>query len=600
MSRALSGTLKYITAYHRLSFGKIKFKGDLDKMNYLDIISDRNRVISRNSDPSPHIVVEGIDRLQQELVSNDQEGDSARQRDIWYPVVDIDLDETMYGVFELEGTGQYQVNHANPCMLNEAGTAEVPSSVLEHWENQFLADGDISITDFRIRKRCEHVIADGKAEIQFLSDGWSGRIVLWSDDSGEARVLYEEEIQRKSSLYDNSKETGTKGIYGKALKTTVDYIIRNQVKKKDSRYYQGLYLFYDHDAKTYRQPSWTWTWGPAVNTLMEAAKIPEIAEAYPKDYLYQKACEIGEASLRFQFTEDPAHPAYGLVFCRRDFDLRIKNGWMDFLSPPDSLFMAGWGWMALYRHTGDEKYLEATRLLVEQTAWLLGTNPDIIEQDYMIPANEWKDWILDEAGFGMKGIAELSRALPEKVYKEWGKTYITQILNCLEREDGLWDRMWTRSTQTVSEVSYHTRAMGWAMEGLLSSYELLEEAQYLEKAKKMADVMLKAQNIDGSWNFVFEKGSERQGIAEKGTAYWSGLLYRLYEFTKATAYFDGAEKALGWCLENQYLGEDSDGYGGVIGRNPSSGVIYRRYFDLSCTYTSAFLGDAIIRAWNYL
>lgn len=569
-------------------------------MNYLDIISDRNRVISCNSDPSPHIMIEGQTELRQELVSNDKTEKSALQRDIWYPVVDIDIDETMYGVLELVGSGQYQINQSAPHMLDEAETVEVPLSDLEHWENNFLADGGITIRDFRIRKRCEQVTESLKEEIHFLSDDWSGKLVLWSDDSGEACVLSEEEIQSKGQPCDDSKEAGLKGTYVNALKTTVDYIIRNQVKKKDSRYYQGLYLFYDHDAKTYRQPSWTWTWGPAINTLLEAAGVPEIAKAYPADYLYQKACEIGEASLRFQLTEDPAHPAYGMVFCRRDYDLRIKNGCMDFLSPPDSLFMAGWGWMSLYRHTGDQKYLEATKLLVEQTARLLGTNPDIIEQDYMIPANEWKDWILDEAGFGMKGIAELYRALPEEVYKDWGKTYITQILNCLEREDGLWDRMWTRSTRTVSECSCHTRAMGWAMEGLLSSYELFEEAQYLEKAKKMADVMLKAQNIDGSWCFVFAKGSEHQGIAEKGTAYWSGLLYRLYEYTKETVYLNGAEKALEWCLENQYLGEDCDGYGGVIGRNPSSGVIYRRYFDLSCTYTSAFLGDAIIRAWKYL
>ncbi|MCQ5385120.1 glycoside hydrolase family 88 protein [Hungatella hathewayi] len=568
---------------------------------YLDIVSSRNQSISRYSDLSPHhaSMAEQAE-FQKELVSNDSTEKPVGERDIWYPVVDIDMDDSMYGVLELEGWGNYQMNQSQEHALSGSESVVVSFSELEHWENNFVADDTIMVKKFRIRKDYSHVDKGLELKIGFLSSDWSGRIVLWSDDTGEKRVVFEEDLQMKNHPWARESESGKKERYLKGLKGSVDYILRNQVKKKDSRYFQGLNLFYDHDAKIYRQPSWVWTWGPAVSTLLEAAEIPGIAEEYSREFLHQKACEIGEASLRFQFTEDPSSPAYGLVFCRRDYDLRIKNCCMDFLSPPDSLFLAGWGWMALYHKTGEKKYLEATRLLVEQTARLLKTNEDIIEQDYMMPANEWKDWILDEAGFGMKGIAELYRALPEEAYREWGKTYITQILNCLEREDGLWNRMWTRSTRSVSEISCHTRAMGWAMEGLLSSYQLLNEKQYLEKAEKMADAMLKVQNDDGSWYFVFAEGSENQGIAEKGTAYWSGLLYRLYEYSGENKYFNAAEKALEWCLDNQYWGDDFDGYGGIIGRNPSSGVIYRRFFDLSCTYTSAFVGDAIVRAWKYL
>ena len=137
------------------------------------------------------------------------------------------------------------------------------------------------------------------------------------------------------------------------------------------------------------------------------------------------------------------------------------------------------------------------------------------------------------------------------------------------------------------------------MEGLLSSYKLLEDIVYLQKAEKMARAMMSYQNEDGSWYFKFDRGAEHTGISEKGTAYWSGLLYRLYDATQNPEYREAARKALDWCVENQYLGEDSDGWGGIIGRTPSSGIIYRRFFDLSCTYTSVFFADALVRGWKH-
>lgn len=574
------------------------FKYSLDKKYdriYLDIESKRNTVISKYSDISPHdIKVSDQTIFLQEQVSNDSTARSGKKCEIWYPVVDIRMDGRMKGIFEISGNGNYQINKSVKKVVEGIICTEVKE--LEEWENILMVEGDVVLNHFKIRKEYEEVSGNFREEIELLSDEWEGKLILWAEECGEMLILSEQNISREAeTVQEDGIGLSERGRLLKALKGSIDYIIRNQVKKADSIYAGGLNLFYDHDARTFRQPSWVWTWGPAVYTLLEAAEIEEITEIYSKEYLYEVADSIGKASLRFQLKEDPKHPAYGLVICRRDYDPRIKGGCMEFLSPPDSLFLAGWGWMALYRRTGDKAYLEATKLLVDQTIHLLRMNSDIIEQDYMIPANEWKDWILDEAGFGMKGFVELYEATQEKKYKEWGEVYISQILSCLEREDGLWNRMWTRSTQTVSEISYHTRAMGWAMEGLLSSYQLLENQEYLDKAVKMADAMLAVQNEDGSWFFKFDKGSESLGISEKGTAYWSGLLYRLYEYTNHIVYLNAARQALSWCVNNQYHGTDPDGAGGIIGRTPSSGVIYRRFFDVSCTYTSAFFGDALIR-----
>jgi hypothetical protein len=55
-----------------------------------------------------------------------------------------------------------------------------------------------------------------------------------------------------------------------------------------------------------------------------------------------------------------------------------------------------------------------------------------------------------------------------------------------------------------------------------------------------------------------------------------------------------ARKALQWLIDNQYIGPDPDGFGSVIGCSPHSGVVYRNWFNLSCTYTSGFFGLAAL------
>ena len=566
---------------------------------YLELCSDRNHKISKVSDISEYDTTcneEARDSSKQ-LVNQDNEVTEGNY-EIWYPVADLRLDHSMEGVFTMEGEGKCSLNRAFSAQIKaDDSEITVPASALEQWENILMTEGDLICKGFSVRKRLD--VSDGRicVKIKLLSSSWSGRVRLLEKSGGVFKLLRENTVSSENEISAGKRSLTPlweQDTLTSALKATVDYILRNQIKKEDSIFDKGLYLFYDHDARTFRQPSWIWTWGTAVHLLLEADKIDSLRAEYEPGQLLQAAKDIGEASLRFQKTHDANHPAYGLVTCRIDYDSRLKGGYMEFLSPPDSLFLAGWGWIPLYQATKDTKYLEASRLLVRETGRILKLNTDIIEQDYMIPAEEWKDWILDEAGFGMKGIAGLYACDPNPEWKEIGKVYIEQNLATFERQDGLWDRMWTRSTATLTKTEYHTRGAGWAMEGLLSSWELLKETQYLDKAAKMADCMIKFQNKDGSWSFEFDKKPEVYGRSEKGTAYWAGLLYRLYEARTQPRYLEAARKALNWCVENQYLGDDGDGYGGIIGRTPHSGVVYRKFFDLSCTYTSAFFGEALI------
>lgn len=132
------------------------------------------------------------------------------------------------------------------------------------------------------------------------------------------------------------------------------------------------------------------------------------------------------------------------------------------------------------------------------------------------------------------------------------------------------------------------RGLAWAMEGLLVAARLLPESGYLKQAQKLA------QHETGYWSFLFDKPVEEVGISEKGTAAWSLLFYRLYHATGEEQYLTTARKALGWLIDNQYLGRDPDAYGSVVGCSPHSGVVYRPWFNLSCTYTSGFFGLAAL------
>jgi hypothetical protein len=55
-------------------------------------------------------------------------------------------------------------------------------------------------------------------------------------------------------------------------------------------------------------------------------------------------------------------------------------------------------------------------------------------------------------------------------------------------------------------------------------------------------------------------------------------------------------KALQWCIDHQYFGEDSAAIGGIVGRSWPSGIIYRYWFDMITTYTMAFFGNAVVEA----
>jgi len=557
---------------------------------------------SRNSSISSYLDVSPLNPEAQEMKEREME----QEYNIFYPVVDVRPTETMSGIatFETNLSTLYSVN----AMFNEAlfilngNSITIDNTLLLNWENNiYIESGSSKMTAFCLLDR---VATGEKLDLNYelLSPGWTGEISIHALPGRKelSRVTIENEVtnpEQGSLARFSGSGLGRERLVA-SLAATLKFTMGSQDLSEFSKTKNGLNIFYDKEARTYRRPTWVWAWGPSIKLMLDAAELPEIREIISPELLVKVAMQVGETSLKFQL-KDPESPAYGIIMSRWSENrgtLRENYGYEEYYSIADAQFLAGWGWMPLYAETGDERYLQGSRLLTEVTGKLTNTF-DIIPMDYMVRAGRWKDYVLNEQGFGTEGINELFRAEADPEYQEIGDQYMKMLLRKLDTEEGVWNRSYQIREDRPVPAAYHTRGVGWAMEGLLAVYELTGSEVYLEKAKLMASHLQANQLPDGSWSYNF-KSLDQQEISEKGTALWSLLFYKLYHFTKDPEHLSAARKALEWCLDNQYDGPDMHAHGGLIGLSRQSGVVYRQWYPLACSYTSGFFGLAVLEELN--
>ncbi|MCK5371087.1 MAG: glycoside hydrolase family 88 protein, partial [Cyclobacteriaceae bacterium] len=191
---------------------------------------------------------------------------------------------------------------------------------------------------------------------------------------------------------------------------------------------------------------------------------------------------------------------------------------------------------------------------------------------------------------------ELYRVTKDEYYLDLTKKYMKQHLDIYQEENGLWNRLYMFETKTVIPVDFWTRGMGWGMMGLIACDKIMPNDVYISWAKKMGNELIKYQNEDGSWNHKMNSSSEEFGKCEKSTSLWGMLFYQLYTVTKDKKHLKAARKALNWCMENQYMADnDPEGYGSLPGRTFNSGIDYREWFNLSCSYSTGFFGLACVQ-----
>jgi rhamnogalacturonyl hydrolase YesR len=548
------------------------------------IESSRNAHISKISDVSP------LNPNAKTLTAQ-----AHPNREVWYPVVDVRLEPGMEGSIEFASTprvcalnSQY-FKDALPCTTS----LRVPANHLLFWENSlFVEPATASLTHFYLKETVP--VVDGKFhfQIKLLTGNWSGKLSLHSGDGAGSeltQVAFESAPVQLAAPPRGEPLSKERLVW--SLGATVSYVLRARDENPLSPTYEGINLFYDLDAKTYRSPYWVVGWGPEVSLLIAADKIPGVAKDYAPGELLADADKVGKATLRF-VVKDLDNPAIGIPLSRWNRSLDFQYGFDERIAPSDGNWISRWAWLPLYQATGNAAYLDAAKTLAEATEKLVKGNA-LLPQDYLADRHKWTTLTIDESGWGPEGPSELYRVTKDEKYKQMTKDYIDTHMQKLQREDGLWNRGWDPKDGLLPPM-YMTRGMGWVMEGMLAASRAVPEGPYMAIAKKQADHMLEWQTAEGYWPFIATKTVEETGISEKGTALWSYLLYELYRSTHEQKYLDAARKALAWCIRNQYLGPDPEAFGGLVGVTPHSAVGYRQFFPVSCGYTSGFFGMAVV------
>lgn len=505
-------------------------------------------------------------------------------RELRFPVIDILLKKDMVAVVEmdLKEAGTYEFNEHGSNPLSEE--IRIPYDQLDHWANSMqLNPKTNSIKQFYISAKAE---ADSKLSFDFetLRDDWSGFVSIYNIDSQE--LIISSDMPWEGNLPEISTGSGvSRERMIKSLSWAARFLLDSEYKNSNSKAFGGEYLLYDLSARTRLRPSWSWAWGPSAKMLLEASKIKEVDAGVSNERLKQRALDLMTVTLDLQ-VHDQSNPAYGLIQTSAHE-----------ASTVDSLFLAGWGWMPVYKETNDRKYIAAGRKLADAANRLMDEHNDVwIPQAYVFDDKKWKDIMSFESAMGLSGLSALYLATGDAYFKNTMIRLADLLLRAFETEEGLWGVFFYKKTMEASKVNYWTKAFGYIADGLMAAHKAAPAKGYLKKALVIAEKIMETQANDGSLAVRFDRSSAYVGVGDKATALWANLFLRLYKITGDKRFFSAGMKSIKWCMDHQYFGEDSVARGGIVGRSWASGINFRHWFDVVVTYTVSFFGNALLEA----
>lgn len=511
------------------------------------LVSDRNQPPSLLSDVAPG-----------RLRRDDNDG---KRREVSFPIVDLDLGPDWS--LEVDFVRPPAEVLFNGVRFPPSMRVSVPSSVVSKWENTLVSDVPPRSIAFASSK-------EGILRLTPLGAGWHGFAEL-----GEVE-----------NRLDIAPPAASAGLFHDALSACVDYLIDSRVNDPNSPYFGGFHLFYDYDARAWRAPHWVWTWGPAIAVLSKVGAVV----GGPSSDVGELARAAGERSLRHVVDVGTLR---GFATVRRDVDPAAPTGYWSKISIADTGFLAGWGWSTLTKERDDEFGHALTEFGsgVDRTLDLL----EVVPQDFVVEKSAWTPSTLDESLIGVEALAALHRLRPGADTVERVHRYVDPVLHRLERPDGLYDRGWRRRDGSRIPSKFGSKDAAWVVEGLLAAHEVDAEADYLARAVAVAEFVCDRQSVDGGWSTFLDTSAEECGVDEKAVAIWAYLLQRLARMTGSGTYRDHSRHAISYLTERQDLSSARrEGWGGVPGRSPRSGIMYREWFRLSCSYTVSFLALALL------
>ena len=471
--------------------------------------------------------------------------------------------------------------------------AVIPVAELEHGENLLhVCSSVLAVPRFSYRRT---LVGAGAIEMVPVLAPWAGTVTLRAPSGGTIASVSVSDPRRRvkagpapsastpaAALPDSTALRDAAWAVGRNL-------VANEVTDPNSLFAGGFHLVYDAAHDTPRMAHWLWSWGPAIRLLLELEATAETREEVQQAQTFrEQALRAARRSLDFGVT-DVDHPAFGVSTVRWEPSRATPSGWAEYISTADSLFLAGWGWMAAYRASGDSEFLERTKTLVAAAEWLMNLYP-VVPQDWIVERDRWTPHTLDESLFGLTGFFALHRATADPAVAAAGKRFLDSHLVEMSREDGLLERAWLREEDRAlwdPDIKGHA----WVVEGYLAGYALSGEQRYLALAMALAERILAVQSASGAWAYLFEAAAENGPFDDKGTAIWAYYLYRLYGHTNDERHLDGARKALSWCLQRQYRGPHPRLDGGLLHENT---MAYVRRRPLTILYSTTFFGLALL------
>ncbi len=466
----------------------------------------------------------------------------------------------------------------------------VPLAELEAGENLLHLRGEnIRVPELYLRRRAaprEHV----SETLRTIPANWAGRVTRW-ERAGAEPLLLSEHVVAATPLARQAREWpeqwwNERARLREAALAVGRNLLSNQVRQRGSMFEGGFNLVYDPTQKAHRMAHWIWAWGPSIDLLLQLARLePDAARAAE---MRTAALAAAQRSLAFEVTT-ASHPARGISTVRWEPSRATPQGWAEYASTADSLFMAGWGWMSAYAETKEPRYLERMRSLVAAAERLMGEYP-VIPQDWIFERQRWTPHTLDESLFGTIGFRRLHAATGEARVAAAGREFLESHLRHMGRESGLLARAWLRD-ENKDIWDPDIKGHAWVIEGYLDGYRLSGDEKYLALARELAAKVISCQSPDGSWTYLFKRAEPTDPVDDKGTAIWAYLFYDLHRLTHDPAHLAAGRRALGWCLRQQYRGEDPNLDGAIY--HPCS-MAYVRRRAMTVLYTTTFFGHALL------
>lgn len=316
----------------------------------------------------------------------------------------------------------------------------------------------------------------------------------------------------------------------------------------------GLYYpAFDVDNRTYRIHSWTWINGIIVKTLLS------LAGKNKQSPLRTEAIELAGKLLNFQAIDGVVAGSY---MARWDIFDQSPTGVIPVFATNDSAFLGANGLIPAYEATDDGVFLDSALRLGDWIVDKAMKSDGQLFIGYRADINLWvDDYLFVDGGFTASFFAELYRVTADSKWLLALKRFTDWFINVLydSKNKSFW-RIWYSNRSTAKEL--FSRGQGWALDGVISAYEVTGAERYAEVINGVADTLVQYQHTDGFWSYILDKPSS--GDCSKATPILAYHLMRAYRAFGKESWFESARKAVEGCRKSVDLDKtDRRVYGGV-------------------------------------